>query len=220
MRPRCGLMRGYMSELLQELEDDLRQERFDQLWQKFGKMMVVASLAIILGTALGVVWKNHRQTQAAEQTAQMLKASDLLNAKDFKGASAAFDQLMADKHSSYYGIATLRKAQAQTASGDKDGATKTYSEAAGNDGEFGALAALMAQDNAKPIVPDKNSPFYFTELEWHGWQLLGAGKKDEAANIFLSLRDDKTAPRPLRSRMQEALQHIAPEKAMMDEQKK
>lgn len=217
MRPHCGLMRGYMSELLRELEDDLRQERFDQLWQKFGKIMLGVSGAIILATAIGVVWNNHEKKIAGEETTLFLRGIAEANGDHEKDAIDTFGQLAADRHSPYYGLAMLRKAQAETDSGDKAAAAKTYQEAAASNDVLAPLAAMLAPDSGTPLAPQKNAAFYFAEREWGGWQMLAAGKKEAAVSVFLSVRDDPAAPRTMRQRMQEVLQHIAPAKAMSDE---
>ena len=204
-----------MSELLREIEDDIRREKFDQLWQHFGKIMVGVSVAVVLATIVVVMVQNHRQAVAMEQTGQFIKGLDRLKLEDYKGAIEAFAQISSDDHSPYYGIAMLRRAQAQSAGGDKDGAAKTYQALAAHNGTFGELAKMQSADD-KLIAPDKKSPFYYSQSEWKGWQLMQAGKKDEAVTQFLALRDDAEAPYSMRQRMQDAVQQLAPDKTMND----
>lgn len=198
-----------MSELMREIEEDIRRERFDKLWKDFGRVMIGASIAVIVATAILVVWQNHRQGVAQTHTAQLMHGVELFEQQDYKGAIAAFDALSANAN--YYGIAMLRKAQAQAASGDKEGAAKSYAALAKQDDTFGELAKIQAQD--KDFQPKLSSPFYFTQSEFKGWQLLQQGKQAEAVTQFTALRDNDHAPYTLRERMRGVLRQIAPEKA-------
>jgi hypothetical protein len=204
-----------MNELLHEIEDDIRQEKFDRLWQGLGKIMVGISVAVVLATIVVVVMQNHKQSVAMEQTDQFIRGMSDFTAQDYKGAVAEFASLSASAGSAYYGMAMLRTAQAQEKSNDNKTAAETYQALAAHGGIFGDLAAMRI-DGA--IQPDRHSPFYFTQSEWAGWQLLKAGKKTEAVAQFSALRDDADAPYSLRQRMRDVVGAMSDEQ-MNDEKK-
>jgi hypothetical protein len=198
-----------MNELIREIEDDIRRERFEKLWHDFGKVMIGISAVVILATVVIVLMQNHRQSRAMEQTAIYIKGTDRINIEDYKGAIPIFDELARDAHSPYYGPAMLRKAQSQNALGDSAGAAKTYAELAKSGGAFSELAKMLTPDLANE--PVKSSPFYYSQSEAKGWLLLGAGKKDEAVAQFASVAKDSETPYSMRERLNEVLQHIAPD---------
>lgn len=201
-----------MNELISEIESDIRREKFDRLWKRFGKIMVGVSVLVVLVTIGIVIMQNQKQSRAMASTAEYIRGIDRMNVEDFKGAIGVFDGLASDSSSPYYGMALLQKARAQEALGDKDGAAKTYAQLASHDSVFGRMGALAASaQNASP-EPDKSSPFFYTQSEWKAWNLLSAGKKNEAAAIFMMLREDLDAPMTLRNRANDVVQHIAPEK--------
>lgn len=197
-----------MNELFLEIEEDLRRERYEKLWSSFGRTMVWVSIAVVLATVIFVVWQDHKRDVAAEKTALLLQGIDRLNIEDYKGAVPIFSSLAEDDSSPYYGIAMLRKAHAQTLSGDKEGAAKTYKELAGHNNVFGNLAGLAAEGDAST----SESVFHYSYAEKQAWDALARGDKDEAAKLFLGLVTDETTPRTLAARAQEVLQHITPEK--------
>ena len=199
-----------MNELVREIEEDIRRERYEKLWNSFGKLMVGISITVVLVTIGIVLVQDRRHTQATEKTMQMIKAIDRMNAEDFKGAIALLDGLAQDMSSDYYGPAMLRKAQAQKAAGDESGAQKTYETLAAKEHVYGQLAKLAVSDKDIP-APDTNTPFYYTQRELQGWQLMEHGKKDEAIAAFNALYADPVTPPSLRERMQEVLQHLAPD---------
>ena len=202
-----------MNELISEIESDIRREKFDRLWKRFGKIMVGVSVLVVLVTIGIVIVQNQKQSHAMASTAEYIRGIDRLNVEDFKSAISVFEGLASDTSSPYYGLALLQKARAQEALGDKAGAAKTYAQLASHDSVFGRMGALAASaQGATQSEPDKASPFFYTQSEWKAWSLLSAGKKSEAVAIFMMLREDLDAPTSLRSRANDVVQHIAPEK--------
>ena len=212
-----------MSELFREIEDDIKRERYEKLWQGFGKVMVGVSLIIVVCTIGIVIWQNHKQAKAMDNTTDFIKGIDRLNIEDYKGAIGAFDKLSEEPGSSYYGLALLRKAQAQNALSDHDGAHKTYQVLAEHDVVFGELAKMMLPpENGDVAKPRMGAPFYYAQSEARGWQLLKLGKKENAVAQFLAIYRDPKAPYSMHGRVTEALQYLAPDmlaqenKAMKD----
>lgn len=200
-----------MSELFREIEQDIRNERWQRLWHSFGKAMVAISLAIVLGTAGGVAWKDWRKSRAEERTDRLLRAVERMEAGDYKGGIGLFDATIEDDASPYAEMALLRKAGAQALGKDEKSAAATYEtlaarRAGGEARVFVELGALMA---GKPM-PAKDAVFNYTGRTAEAWRLLDAGKKDEAVAMFAALRDDKDAPVSLRQRARLALEHLAP----------
>lgn len=207
-----------MNELIREIEEDIRRERFNRLWHRFGRMMVGLSVAVVLVTIGVVVMQNSRESAAMESTAHFIRGIDRMNIEDFKGAIAIFDEFTPEDKS-YYALAMLQKAKAQESLDDRKGAAATYQQLAASKGLFSNLGELLApSENGQVITPDKSSPFYYTQLEWRGWQLFEQGKKKEAVDIFMGLRAELDAPMSLRVRMNEVVQHVAPERLRNHEQ--
>jgi len=201
-----------MSELLREIEDDIKRERYDRLWNSFGKVMVGVSVVVVLITIGVVVWQNHRQEHAMEKTSEFIKGIDRLNIEDYKGAIVVFDALAEDASAPYYPLSLLRKAQAQNALSDHEGAYKTYQLLADKDPVFGQLGRLMLPPNGKDVTrPQLGVPFFYAQSEARGWQLLNLGEKDNAAAQFAAIYRDEKAPHSMHARVMEALQYLAPE---------
>ncbi len=206
-----------MSELLREIEEDIRRERFDKIWKSIGRIAVWGSIGVIAATTVFVIWDNHARKEAEAKTSQLLKGDERLSVYDYKGASSAFSVLTDDDSSPYYGLAMLHKAEAQEQGGDVEGAEKTYAVLAKknegkNKSEFSELAALKYLKPGETIKAAKTSPFYHTIAERNAWQLLQSDKKSEASAIFAELLGDGKTPPAMALRAKEALRVIAPEK--------
>ncbi len=208
-----------MSDLLREFQDDMRREKSEQFWKNFGKQMVWISVAIVVGTIGGVIWKHYKGGQSEKQTAALIAGFERIDAGDYKGAASVFGDAAEKSSGGAYGIAMLSKAHAQKQSGDEAAAQETYKTLAASGGgdvaAFASIARIMAaQDSKEVIEPEKGQPFYHSQMEWKAWQLLESGKKEEAIGILLSLNDDIDTPQGVKGRAAEALQLLAPEKLL------
>lgn len=199
-----------MSDLLKEFEQDIRRERMDQLWHKFGRMMVGASIAVVAATVVYVLWQNHAEGKAMEQTSALLMAGEKLNAGKYPEAIEAFDALAKNGDAGHAGLALLKKAQAQAAAGDGEASKATYRELSARNDVYGALAKLNTGESE---TPERDEAFYYARAEQHAWGLLAEGKKDEAVALMSMLRDDKETPRSQQNRLMQMLSHMAPESA-------
>lgn len=211
-----------MSEILRELEEDLRNERLQKLWHSFGKLIIGFSIAIVLITATVVIWDNVQRSKATEMTSQLIRGADRIRVEDYQGAIQVFDALAGSGDNAYALLAMLRKASAQMALGDAAGAEAAYAQAggmapSGAAGAFSGLAALFAAGTAQEMtLPPEASPFIHSHTEQNAWRLLKEGEKSEAVQRFLALRDDKEAPRSLRQRAAMIVDYLAPESGRAD----
>jgi hypothetical protein len=199
-----------MSELLREIEEDIRRERFEKLWRSIGRLMVGLSLGIVALTVVFVVAQDRNHQRANQKTSQLLKGIDRINLEDYKGAVPIFSSLTDDVSSPYYAIAMLQKANVQELSGDKEGAAKTYAALAEKKVDLAGVAKLRAdvKDEGELSLTD---PFYHSLAEARAWRLLSQDKKSEAVALFLTLSRDQFTPTSLKQRAYTVLQHIAPE---------
>lgn len=203
-----------MSDLLKEIQDDMRRERAENMWRNFGRQAVGISIAVVLGTIGAVGWKSYQSSENTAMTSLLVTGLNRMEVEDYKGALAAFEEASRETSDPKYGIAMLRKAELQRKTGDLAAAQETYRALAASGGKHEAFAALAAMLAAKEEViaePAKGAPYYHLQREWRAWQLVDQDKKDEAVAIFTALNDDAETPVPVRGRAAEALQLLAPD---------
>lgn len=144
-----------LTDLFREVEEDLRRERFQKLWDTYGLYVVGVAVAIVVVTA-GVIgwraWEKSRNEAASttyNETVKSVVGADMSDA-DVAKAFAAF----ADKNTGGYAIlARLREAAALLTSGDKAGAAKAYDMIAG-DSSAPAMIAGLARIKSAMIAVD------------------------------------------------------------------
>lgn len=209
-----------MSDIFQEIDEDLRRDRLTGLWKRYGNFVAAAAALVVLGTAGIVGWREYRERQNKAQADVFIKAMEQVEAGEAAAAKAAFGQLAKDAGAGYAMLARLQQAALLAKGGDSAGAVKLYEEIAADGRVEQALrdlaVLLIAQntiDSADPaqlaqrlssLAQEKN-PWRHTAMELQALLAKRAGDTAKAKEIYTKLADDLSAPQGLRARAAEML---------------
>lgn len=153
-----------MSELFDEVDEDVRRDQLKKLWEQYSIYIVAGALLII--AAVGG-WRGYQYLEAkkaAEAGAAFDKAVELSEANKHSEAEAAFNDLAAKAPSGYRMLARLRAA-AEVATRDPQGAAKMYDDIAA-DRSVGAPEQDLAKVRAAGLLLDSATyPAMLTRLE-------------------------------------------------------
>lgn len=135
-----------MSELFDEVDEEVRREQLKKLWDKYSIYFI--ALMVLIVAAVGG-WRGYQYLEAkkaAEAGAAFDKAAELSDQNKHAEAEAAFSELAAKAPSGYRTLARLRAA-AEAASRDPKAAAKMYDDIVADrsvDGEWQDLAKIRA----------------------------------------------------------------------------
>ena len=139
-----------MSDIFREVDEDVRRERLQKLWERHSNLIVAAALLVVL--AVGG-WRGYEYVEAkraAEAGAAFDKAVELSEANKHAEAEAAFADLAAKAPSGYRVLARLRMAT-EVASRDTKAAAKLFDEIAA-DRSVGAAEQDLARVRAAQLL--------------------------------------------------------------------
>ena len=212
-----------MSELFDEVDEDVRREQLKKLWDKYSIFIVAGALLII--AAVGG-WRGYQYVEAkkaAEAGVAFDKAVELSEANKHAEAEAAFNSLAATAPSGYRLLARLRAA-GEVASHDPKSAAKLYDDIA-SDRSVGALdqelarvrgAGLLLETSTYPDMLARLEPaaapgasFRHTARELLALSAWRANDTTAARKWLDMIANDGETPPGLRSRA-EALQALLP----------
>ncbi|AWK87175.1 tetratricopeptide repeat protein [Azospirillum thermophilum] len=203
-----------MSDIFREVDEDLRRDRAERLFKRYGVYMAAAAIALVAGTGGYTAWRNWQQSRHEQETAALVTAISQTAQGPEKGVEAlsAFagkaDPRMA-------ALAQFNAAALLVRQGKPADAAAVYDGIAANgsvDAVYRDLATLLgtmqrmetgepAQLQAKlqPLTAD-SSPWRFTAREMTAVLAVRSGDKERARTLFQQLADDSAAPAGVRSR--------------------
>jgi hypothetical protein len=212
-----------VSELFNEVDEDVRREQLKKLWDRYSIYIVAGALLII--AAVGG-WRGYEYLEAkkaAEAGMAFDKAVELSEQNKHAEAEAAFNELAAKAPSGYRVLARLHAA-AEVASRDPQGAAKMYDDIAA-DRSVGAAeqdlakvraAGLLLETAGYPALQQRLEPaaapegtFRHTARELLALSAWRANDTAAARKWLDMIANDAETPASLRSRA-EALQALLP----------
>ena len=118
-----------MSDIFQEVDEEVRREQLARLWQRYGHYLVALCVLILVGVGAWRGYEWWQTKQATQSGAAFEQAVALAEAGKHAEAEAAFAKLGADGTAAYRVLARLRQA-AELARTDSKAAVAAYDEIA------------------------------------------------------------------------------------------
>ncbi len=207
-------------ELIREVDEDLRKERYQKLWNAYGKYAVGAAVVVFAITAGIVGWREYQTNQQLEHGARFAAAQKLIADGNLQQGADAFAALARSAGTGYRSLALLQEAAARGRDGDRIAAVMVYDRVAA-DGAFDPrlrdvarlLAVLQLVNSAETAdLADRlsrltaaDNPFRHSARELKALIQVKSGDTAAAKNSYTELADDATAPAGVRARAAEML---------------
>ncbi len=205
-----------MTDIFNEIDDELRRDRVAQFWKKHGPKVVVAAIVLVVAVA-GWRYYEYMERRTAEAAAARYEAALQLSREGKTAeAEAAFSAIVTDKPSAYRDLARLRAAS-ETGRADAIRGAAAFDAIAADQAvpqDLRQLATLRAAalrlDGADPKAAASTlEPLTRDDVPWRnsarellGLAALKAGDYDGAGRWFDAIVTDPTAPQSLRSRVE------------------
>ncbi len=214
-----GAPRFTVADIFKEVDEDLRRDRAEKVWKKYGKYIIGAGLIVVLGVGTYEGWKAWDIRQRSERSERYGAAVALLQSGDSAAAAAAFGEL-ARPDGAYGTLASFNRARLLAEAGDTAAAIAIWdslaeSKAAGpafqgaatmlsvlHQLDSGDVAALEAR--LEPLS-QVGSGFRPMALEMSAILAMRQGDMARTKELYAQIADDRTAPSGLRARASQML---------------
>jgi hypothetical protein len=210
----------FVSDIFQEIDEELRRENFAKLWQRYGVYLIGVAVLIVVAVAAVVGWRTYEQRLHEAEGERYALALDLARQGKDKEATDVFAEVGRQARGGHAMLARFEEAALKFRGGDTKGAMALYDALSADsslDPAYRDLARLMAaQDELKdgdpravitrvaPLTSTTN-PWHPTALELTALAQLKAGNLAEARATYQRIADDLQAPQGLRARAAEIL---------------
>ncbi len=210
-----------MGDIFQEVDEEVRRDRYSKLWKNYGGYIIAVALAVVLGTTASVGWREYTTQRQQEDSDRFVAAAALAAEGKQMEAAEAFRMLVAEAQEGYSLIARFRSVDALKEAGDMLGAVEILegiAEDTSVDALYRDLATLLSimqgldaddpnelRARLKPLIAT-NGAWRHSARELSAALALRTGDKELAKTEFQKLADDLMAPSGARSRAAEILQ--------------
>ena len=209
--------------LFREVEEELRRERMQDLWNRYGTYFLVAAVALVVGVWGARFYQERKVAAAAAAGAEFEKAVALVEKSKTAEAIAAFSEIAKTGPAGYAALARLQLAATYAKSGDKAKAMEALEALAASSSADPTLKSLASLQLATMKVGDgaftevenrlndlaaDTSPWKASARELIAVAALKAGKVDTARAALEQVLADPAAPAGVRNRVQVLLSGI------------
>ena len=208
-----------MADIFREVDEEMRRERAQDLWRKYGTYILAGAFLVVLATAALVAWREWQERQRHAAGAQLVAATELAAKGRGQEATTALADFAAKADGGYELLARLQEAGLRAKQGDAAGAAAAYESISRSDAPQTyrdlaiILLALNTFDTADPAtmirrlepITASENPMRFSALELTALFEQKAGNAARASEIYGRLSEDASAPGPMRERAREML---------------
>ncbi len=202
-----------MSDIFREIEEEVRRERYAQLWKKYSDYVIAAIALVILAAAGFQLWRYYEHKAQLKASQEYTAAQSLLEANRAEQAATAFAKLADSAPGGYAVVARLQNADALMAAGNTKEAVALYKRvAAGDDPLLAAVARireawaivdttprLQVETLLAPLT-DPTSPWHYMAREILAYSDYRSGNTAAAEKQFVELAAEDKAPIGVRQR--------------------
>jgi hypothetical protein len=199
-----------VTDIFHEVEEDVRRERYAQLWKQYGDYLMAAAAVIVVAVAAWQLWQRYQLNQRIEASNAYIVA---LETRDPEKAASAFAKLAKTAPAGYALISRMQEANSLLDAGKHDDATALYRELMkGDDALFASVARLrlawadadtlskkQMQDLVAPLT-NANDPFHYMANELLAYVDYREGNVKDAQAAYEALAKDTTTPVGIRER--------------------
>ncbi len=210
-----------MSDIIREVDEEIRRENWENLWKRYGKFLFGAAVGAVAVTAAIVGWREYDESRRLEQGNNFTAAVAAAESTESRSDSADIMATLAeDAADGYAMLARFREAMLRAEAGEREAAIAVYGALATDDSVDPMFRDLAILYSVRVQADSSDAPALIARLEpltaeFGVWRYsareltailhLRAGDAAAARETFQLLADDLLAPEGLRARAAEML---------------
>jgi hypothetical protein len=143
--------------LIREVDEEVRLEQYQQLWKRYGNVIIAVTVIIVASVAGFKAWEYYDTRRSEAAASQYFAALNLATQGKSDEAARVLDALAGGSHHGYAVLARLQRAADLAKAGKADEAVRAYDVIAGESSVEPAIRD-MARIRAAYLLIDTASP--------------------------------------------------------------
>lgn len=201
-------------DIFHEVDEDLRREKFEKLWDKYGVFALLGALCIVGAVAAYQGYSMWQTSRANQSGTAYNRAAELATEGKHADAIASLSAIAKEAPGGYPLLANLQMAAVKVQAGQKAEAVALYDSVAATATDpalkdFARIqAATLRVDEADAAEMSRrleglnadNNPWRYSAQELLGLSAFRSGNTDESVKMFSAIQRDPHAPAEMRKR--------------------
>ncbi len=208
-----------MSDLIQEVDEDIRRENLKRVWNQYGSYIIALVVVVVIGVGATKWWQYNKMASQEKDGAAFVLAQELIDEGQAENALQKLGSLAKEGSEGYKTLAKFKEAQviSQTDKAKALELYQAYSADAGIEQIYQDLALYYAahmqfsdKDN-KEFSPEfkrlleASNPWRLLAIELDALRLIRVGDKKQAAMNLRLIIEDSKSPKGLKERSDKLL---------------
>ena len=210
-----------MSDVFQEVDEELREEKYKSIWRKFRYYVIGGLILFILGIAANAFWKDYNLKEINDRSEKFFTAIEMAQEDKVNAITLLEKFANQEERNSEYNALIARFTEAAIRRSEKDfnGALLIYQSLEDNNisnfyedyAKLSSVEMLIALNNkkdAKLILDDlisNTSDLKYIAMEYLGYLEIDEGNFSKARTIFTNIADDALSSVNMKNRSREIL---------------
>ena len=209
-----------MSDIFQEVDEELREEKYKSIWRKYKYYVVGGLIIFILGIAINAFWKDYSLKEINNRSEKFFEAIETAQ-EDKAGAITLLEEFAKKEKNAEYNVLIAKFTEAAIRRSEKDfnGALEIYEILANNKisnfyadyAKLSSVEMLFALNNKKDArtkldeIVASSSELKFIAMEYLGYLEVNEGNISKARTIFKNLVEEAGVSVNMKNRSNEVL---------------
>ena len=210
-----------MSDIFQEVDEELREEKYKSIWRKFRYYVIGGLILFILGIAANAFWKDYNLKEINDRSEKFFTAIEMAQEDKVNAITLLEKFANQEERNSEYNALIARFTEAAIRRSEKDfnGALLIYQSLEDNNisnfyqdyAKLSSVEMLIALNNkkdAKLILEElisNTSDLKYIAMEYMGYLEIDEGNFSKARTIFTNIADDALSSVNMKNRSREVL---------------
>lgn len=210
-----------MSDVFQEVDEELREEKYKSIWRKYKYYVIGGVILFVLAIAANAFWKDYNLKEINDRSERFFTALEMAQEDKVNAITLLEEFASKEEKNAKYNVLIARFSEAAIRRSEKDfnGALVIYESLANNNisdfyadyAKLSSVEMLIALNNKKEArlildnLINNSSDLKYIAMEYLGYIEIDEGNFSKARTIFINITEEASSSVNMKNRSREVL---------------
>jgi len=210
-----------VSDVFQEVDEELREEKYKSIWRKYKYYVIGGVILFVLAIAANAFWKDYNLKEINDRSERFFTALEMAQEDKVNAITLLEEFASKEEKNAKYNVLIARFSEAAIRRSEKDfnGALAIYENLANNNisdfyadyAKLSSVEMLIALNNKKEArlildnLINNSSDLKYIAMEYLGYIEIDEGNFSKARTIFINITEEASSSVNMKNRSREVL---------------